>query len=264
MNKRPYTKVEIQDAVSNSKTFSDVYRNLNLKINGGSYNWMKNLIRKFGIDTSHFLTRSEIGKLGSTIQRKNYIYSLTKSKDISRSGRIGASRLQNFMAFQGIKHKCNCCGLTEWNGKPIRLDIDHIDGNPEHNHIDNLQFLCPNCHRQKTIQYSPSFLLEKAETVFKSSRRLEPKKKNFCLDCGCEVTKEAERCMSCSKKGFFKINWPSNSDMEKLVWEIPTSILSKQLGVSDTAISRHCKERGIKKPGRGYWQKKYAVGISKS
>jgi len=43
---------------------------------------------------------------------------------------------------------CSCCGLEEWMGKKIPLEIDHIDGNAENNDLKNLRILCPNCHAQ--------------------------------------------------------------------------------------------------------------------
>jgi hypothetical protein len=46
-------------------------------------------------------------------------------------------------------YKCNCCGITEWNGKPISLWCDHIDGNATNNHPDNFQMICPNCDSQQ-------------------------------------------------------------------------------------------------------------------
>ena len=46
------------------------------------------------------------------------------------------------------EHICEICGLTEWNGQPIPLQLDHIDGN-SHNHLfKNLRMVCPNCHAQ--------------------------------------------------------------------------------------------------------------------
>lgn len=45
--------------------------------------------------------------------------------------------------------KCEECSLpSEWNGKPLALQIDHIDGNSDNNSLDNLRVLCPNCHTQ--------------------------------------------------------------------------------------------------------------------
>lgn len=44
--------------------------------------------------------------------------------------------------------KCDCCGISEWMGKPISLEIHHIDGDTLNNSLDNLQILCPNCHSQ--------------------------------------------------------------------------------------------------------------------
>lgn len=43
---------------------------------------------------------------------------------------------------------CSCCGISEWNKKPIVMDLEHIDGNYSNNDISNLCLLCPNCHSQ--------------------------------------------------------------------------------------------------------------------
>ena len=49
----------------------------------------------------------------------------------------------------GLKeNKCECCGLSEWMGKPIPLELHHRDGNHWNNDLENLQILCANCHMQ--------------------------------------------------------------------------------------------------------------------
>lgn len=45
-------------------------------------------------------------------------------------------------------HKCECCGLSEWLGKPISLNTHHKNGRSKDNHLTNLELLCPNCHTQ--------------------------------------------------------------------------------------------------------------------
>lgn len=48
--------------------------------------------------------------------------------------------------FEEQNHKCNKCGISEWLGKKISLELDHIDGNRLNNERSNLEGLCPNCH----------------------------------------------------------------------------------------------------------------------
>jgi 5-methylcytosine-specific restriction endonuclease McrA len=50
---------------------------------------------------------------------------------------------------EGLKEpKCEECGIEEWQGKPITMHLDHIDGNSKNHKLDNLRVLCPNCHSQ--------------------------------------------------------------------------------------------------------------------
>lgn len=45
--------------------------------------------------------------------------------------------------------QCSECGLgSEWNGKPLLLQVDHIDGDRSNDSPSNLRLLCPNCHSQ--------------------------------------------------------------------------------------------------------------------
>jgi Homeodomain-like domain/HNH endonuclease len=50
---------------------------------------------------------------------------------------------------EGIKqNRCEICGLTEWLGTPLSMALHHINGDGRDNRLENLQFLCPNCHSQ--------------------------------------------------------------------------------------------------------------------
>ena len=49
----------------------------------------------------------------------------------------------------GLKElRCEHCGLTEWRGRPVSLELHHINGDGLDNRIENLLLLCPNCHSQ--------------------------------------------------------------------------------------------------------------------
>lgn len=49
---------------------------------------------------------------------------------------------------------CRCDGMELWNGEwtwrdwPLKLQIDHKNGIKTDDSVDNLRYLCPNCHSQ--------------------------------------------------------------------------------------------------------------------
>lgn len=55
--------------------------------------------------------------------------------------------------------KCLHCGINEWQGRPLILELDHIDGHKRNNTRNNLRVLCPNCHSQ-----TPTFRNKKRAT----------------------------------------------------------------------------------------------------
>ena len=44
-----------------------------------------------------------------------------------------------------LSSACSICEASEWHGQPMPLVMDHIDGNPSNDHLDNLRLVCPNC-----------------------------------------------------------------------------------------------------------------------
>ena len=68
----------------------------------------------------------------------------------NRYNNYPTNRLKNKLISEGLlKPECAWCGITDtWNGKPITLQLDHINGINNDHRIENLRILCPNCHSQ--------------------------------------------------------------------------------------------------------------------
>ncbi len=66
-----------------------------------------------------------------------------------QNGEVLAEQHMKRYLFETRGEYCEACGVgSEWNNKPLTLQMDHIDGNSDNNSLDNLQILCPNCHTQ--------------------------------------------------------------------------------------------------------------------
>ncbi len=50
---------------------------------------------------------------------------------------------------EGLKEsRCERCGLADWRGQPLTVALHHVNGDRHDNRLENLEFLCPNCHSQ--------------------------------------------------------------------------------------------------------------------
>jgi hypothetical protein len=68
---------------------------------------------------------------------------------LSTGRRRSRYHVKNRLISLGLKkNRCERCGLTEWHGEPISLELHHINGDSLDNRLESLQILCPNCHSQ--------------------------------------------------------------------------------------------------------------------
>lgn len=70
-----------------------------------------------------------------------------KTKTTALSGKASSRSLRKFLLNEN-GNNCWSCGIDSWMNQPITLELDHINGKPEDNRIENLRLLCPNCHSQ--------------------------------------------------------------------------------------------------------------------
>lgn len=150
----------LQKAVSTSSNFCQVLRALGSKATkGGSYELVKSRCNEYGIDTSHFTGQKFTGNDNPSFKSRY------KKEDILTSGkiyRVSHRMLKRALIESGVPYECRECTTSEWMGKPITLDVDHIDGDWSNCQKDNLRFICPNCHRQ-TDTFGRKKLVDVAE-----------------------------------------------------------------------------------------------------
>ena len=142
-----YTKERLVEAARNSDSIHGVIRYLGANSgSGGVFQHIKKKLVKYQIDMTHFVgLRANLGKSPTNKKRPEEI--LVKNADPGY--RLKADQLRRAMLESGIEHKCAICSMSNiWNGSPLVLQVDHINGDWRDNRKENVRFLCPNCHSQ--------------------------------------------------------------------------------------------------------------------
>jgi hypothetical protein len=256
MTYRKYSNEDLQKAVDNSTSLAGVVRYFNRPQAGGTQSHLAHRIKEADIDTSHFTGQAHNkGKIFPDKRKpKEGILVMLPAG----SHRTHGVHLARAMIESGIPSKCALCQITDsWNGLPIKLEVDHFDGDWLNNRINNLRFLCPNCHSQQKNSNLPS----------KYRNWTNPK---LLCECGKNKTRLAVKCKDCfikdkasDKKELknsktspkTKIIWPDNEEIVRQVMDIGYLSYSKQLGVSDVAIRKHLKKTMAEIP-TGYPKKR--------
>ena len=135
-----YTERDVREAVASAQSLAEALRTLGLRPAGGNHRTLHRLIAKYGISIDHLDHRWAMRR-----QRRSVATAL--SEILVEHSTYSRGHLKDRLFAEGVKQRtCELCGLgDEWRGQPMSLILDHINGVPTDNRIENLRIVCPNC-----------------------------------------------------------------------------------------------------------------------
>jgi len=140
-----YSDEDLAAAAKAARNVAEVMRILGVRISGGSHAHISRRLKRLEIDLSHFTGSAH--NRGRSSRRLTTPRLLVKLPDGSR--RMPGWRLKRALIMLGVPDQCETCGIgPAWQGVPLTLHVDHINGDFLDNRPHNVRILCPNCHSQ--------------------------------------------------------------------------------------------------------------------
>lgn len=228
-----YERQPLAEALCGARSLSEVLTRLGYRNVGGNHATLRRACEHHGLELPVF-------------DRRNHPpspFRLSDTEVLRENTPYRGTRLRSRMIKHGIPNLCARCGCEPlWHGKPLTLQIDHINGESTDNRIENLRFLCPNCHSQ-------------TET-FAGRKRRRSVELIECRKCKSMVRSGTRRCGHCATwfvarpSPKTKVVWPKNDFLLGEVVRTSFSEVGRKLGVSDNAVRKRLRLAGLLPPGK--------------
>ena len=150
-------------AVAKSTSVAGVLRCLDVTVSGWNSRRVHLQVAMDRLDTSHWLGQAYLrGETHGYSKSTPLAEILVEHSTYANTGQLK----RRLVAGGLLRDACYECGITEWRGRKLALQLDHVNGVGDDHRLENLRLLCPNCHSQ-TATY-------RGRNRGASSRRLQP------------------------------------------------------------------------------------------
>lgn len=231
-------KDRLQNILDTSSTYKEVLLKLGIdKRSQGTYN--RRLHKRIEEDKINLNIFSENSKKfkANAAKKLSKCNAYPDEQVFCKNAKVASESAKNrIMSRDLIPYRCKECGCgKEWNGKPISLHLDHINGINNDHTLDNLRFLCPNCHSQTETYGTKRF----KKKCFKC-------KKEKVDGVAATMCKKCRKAEISSRKNSRKFD-PSKKELIKTIKELNGNMvqIGKHYNVSDNAIRKRCKKMEI-------------------
>jgi hypothetical protein len=141
--RRAWTDEDLAEIVRTSLSLAQVLRRLGYNPSGGMHRFVRAHVRRLELNTEHFTGQAWArGRRGFPTRPARPLHEVLVIGSV-----VASASLRKRLIREGLlEPRCEICGLDSWRGEPLPLALDHINGDPCDNRLENLRILCPNCH----------------------------------------------------------------------------------------------------------------------
>jgi 5-methylcytosine-specific restriction endonuclease McrA len=236
-----WTENQLVEAVEKSTCLIECIKLLGVSVGGSNNRSIRRRIKKLGISIAHWIDRRTIkGK-------KKYIPKKPLSEVLIENSTYSSHALRDrLIKDQLIDYKCAICGMiNEWCGSQLSLQMDHINGINNDNRLENLRFLCPNCHSQTS-----TFGGRKLKGI--KLKAEEEYIRYNCQDCGKLLqyypSNNVKRCIDCHKSRIKAYDWiklPSDQELYNDIISSNISLVAEKLDVNYNTLVNILEDKNM-------------------